>query len=176
MRKITKLFAVATMFVALGTTGLKAQTMGEESPIGVRLGIGVSGGIGEDGSPFKNSYGADARLQLDLTKQVSITATGGYTRLIAKDNGTDYDFIPAKGGIKVFPIGSMYALGEIGAGFAIKDNSKTALIWSGGLGYAWKGGLDISARYEGYNQDSSSSTYQPANGQFALRLAYGFKL
>ena len=43
------------MFVALESTGLKAQTMGEESPRGVRLGIGVSGGIGEDGSQFKNS-------------------------------------------------------------------------------------------------------------------------
>jgi hypothetical protein len=71
-------------------------------------------------------------LQLDLTKQVSITAIGGYTRLIAKDNGTDYDFIPAKGGIKVFPIGSMYALGEIGAGFAIKDNSNTLISSTGG--------------------------------------------
>nr|WP_068892401.1 hypothetical protein [Pedobacter panaciterrae] len=176
MKKITKLLAVATLCVAFGSTELKAQTMETENPMGVRLGIGISGGIGDHGSPFKNSYGADARLQFDLTKELSITATGGYTRLMAKDNGTDYDFIPAKGGIKIFPIGSMYALGEIGAGFGIKENSKTSLIWSGGLGYAWKGGFDISARYEGYSQDSSSSTYQSYNGQFALRLAYGFKL
>ena len=177
MKTTTKFFAIAAALLAVNTTGLKAQSTDMEKPLGVRLGVGVSGGVAAKGSPFEYGFGADARLQFDLSKELSLTATGGYTRLMAKDNsGEDYDFIPAKGGIKVFPIGNMYALGEIGAGFGIKEDSKTSLIWSGGIGYAWNNGLDISARYEGYSQDSASSTYRPYNGQFALRLAYGFKL
>lgn len=175
MKTITKLFTIAAVALTVGSTSAQAQSM--ERTKGVRLGFGVSGGVAEKNSPFEYGIGADARLQLDLSKELSLTATGGYTRLMAKDNmGDDYDFIPAKGGVKIFPIGNMYAMGEIGAGFGIKEDSKTALIFGGGLGYAWSSGIDISARYEGYKQDSASSTYRPQNGQFALRLAYGFKL
>lgn len=173
MKTITKLFAAAAVLVTFATTGVQAQ----ERETGVRLGIGVSGGVADHGSPFEYGLGADLRFQFDLSKELSLTASGGYTRLMGKDNVTDYDFIPAKGGIKIFPqIGGTYLLGEAGAGFGIKDGSKTSLIWSGGLGYAWNNGLDLSARYEGYKQDATSTTYQPYNGQFALRIAYGFKL
>jgi hypothetical protein len=143
---------------------------------GFKIGVGVSGGITDNKSPFDYGLGADARLQLDLSNYVALTATGGYTRLFAKEGLADFDFIPAKGGVKVFPVGNLYGAGEIGAGFGIKDGSKTMLIWSAGLGYEWKNGFDLSARYEGYTQDSASSTYVPQTGQFALRLAYGFKL
>ncbi|TDQ11972.1 hypothetical protein [Pedobacter metabolipauper] len=179
MKTITKFFATAAVLLTVASTGLKAQTMETmDSSKGVRLGIGISGGLPTKGSPFEYGLGADARLQFDLSRELSIVASGGYTRMMAKDNaGDDYDFIPVKGGVKVFPqIGALYLLGEAGAGFGIKDGSKTSFIYSGGLGYAWSGGLDLSARYEGYTQDSASSTYRPQNGQFALRLAYGFKL
>lgn len=181
MKITTKFFALAA--VALSTfavSGLKAQTeSGMDPNKGVRFGIGISGGITDkDVSPFKNGLGADARLQFDLSNYVSITATGGYTRLMARDNGTDYDFIPAKGGVKVFPltVKGFYGAAEAGAGFGIKKDAKTSFIWSSGIGFEWKNGLDLSARYEGYSQDSASSTYVPYNGQYALRLAYGFKL
>jgi hypothetical protein len=175
MKTITKILSIAAVALTIGTTSANAQSMGRTP--GVRLGFGVNGGVAEKGSPFEYGVGADARLQLDLTKDVAITATGGYTRLMAKDNmGDDYDFIPAKGGVKIFPVAGLYGIGEIGAGFGIKDGSKTSLIFGGGIGYEWLGGIDISARYEGYKQDSSSSTYRTQNGQFALRIAYGFKL
>ncbi len=175
MKTITKFFTMAAVALAIGTTSASAQSMDRTK--GVRLGFGVSGGVAEKGSPFEYGVGADARLQFDLSKELSITATTGYTRLMAKNYmGDDYDFIPAKGGVKIFPIGNMYTMGEIGAGFGIKSGSKTSLIFGGGLGYAWNHGVDVSVRYEGYKQDSSSSTYRPQNGQFALRLAYGFKL
>jgi hypothetical protein len=176
MKTITKILSIAAVALTIATTNADAQSMNGRTP-GVRLGFGVNGGVAEKGSPFEYGVGADARLQLDMTKDVALTATGGYTRLMAKDNmGDDYDFIPAKGGVKVFPFGGFYGMGEIGAGFGIKDGSKTSLIYGGGIGYEWLGGIDISARYEGYKQDSASSTYRPQNGQFALRIAYGFKL
>lgn len=183
MKTITKLFTIAATAVAAMSPSLsKAQDMSmtaDSTPVfqkALRLGIGISGGITRDNSPFDYGLGADLRLQWDLQKHLSLTATGGYTRMMAKNDLPDYDFIPLKGGVKVFPGHSLYALGEVGAGLGIKDNSKTSFIWSGGVGYAWKNGLDISARYESYQQDSNSSTYYPVNGQYALRLAYGFKL
>lgn len=180
MKSTTKFFAItAALLSTFAVTGLKAQTTSPlDSNKGVRFGIGISGGIKEKGAPFKNSYGADARFQFDLSNYVSITATGGYTRLIADHNGPDYDFIPAKGGVKIFPltVKGFYGAGEAGAGFGIKKDSKTSFIWSSGIGYEWKNGVDLSARYEAYSQNSASSTYVPYNGQFALRLAYGFKL
>lgn len=178
MKTTTKFFAIAAVALAtFASTGLKAQTMGNMySNKGVRFGIGISGGITDDDSAFKNGLGADLRFQFDLSNYVSITATGGYTRLTLENGGDPYEFIPAKGGVKVFPIKGFYGLGEAGAGFGIKKDAKTSLIWSGGVGYEWTSGLDISARYEGYSQDSSSNTYVPYTGQYALRLAYSFKL
>lgn len=175
MKTATKLFTFTALFLAMFTTANAQMT---DVSRGVRLGIGLNGGITEKNSPFKNGYGADLRLDFQLMKNVALTATGGYTRLTRENGGDAYDFIPAKGGIKVYPltVTGFYALGEIGAGFGIKKDSKTSLLWSGGIGYEWTKGLDISTRYEAYSQDSASSTYVPYNGQFALRLAYAFKL
>ncbi|MCD0490153.1 hypothetical protein LPB86_18070 [Pedobacter sp. MC2016-14] len=177
MKTSKKFLATALLLGVMGSVNVHAQTV---EPLkegkGFRIGIGASGGLTSDSSPFDYGLGADARIQWDLSNYVSVLGTGGYTRMFGKDANADYDFIPAKGGVKVFPIGNMYALGEIGAGFAIKDGSKTSLIWSGGVGYECKNGLDFSFRYEGYTQDSSSSTYVPYTGQYALRIAYGFKL
>ena len=177
MKTTTKFLAIA---LALSTLSLSAVNAQSVEPLkegkGVRVGIGASGGITSESSPFDYGLGADLRLQWDLSNYVSVLGTGGYTRLFGKENNADYDFIPAKGGVKVFPIGNMYALGEIGAAFAIKEGSKTALIWSGGVGYEFKNGLDLGFRYESYQQDSASSTYVPQTGQYALRIAYGFKL
>jgi hypothetical protein len=178
MKTSTKFFTIAALTLTVFSSSITfAQTV---EPLkegkGFKIGVGVSGGITDNKSPFDYGLGADARLQLDLSNYVALTATGGYTRLFAKEGLADFDFIPAKGGVKVFPVGNLYGAGEIGAGFGIKDGSKTMLIWSAGLGYEWKNGFDLSARYEGYTQDSASSTYVPQTGQFALRLAYGFKL
>jgi hypothetical protein len=122
--------------------------------------------------------GADIRLQWDLSPYVALTGSGGYTRLMMRDGSPleDYHFIPAVGGVKVFPISRMYITGLLGAGFGIQDGSKTSFIFGGGTGYEWNNGFELGVRYEGYQQDSSSSTYQPINGQFALRLGYNFKL
>lgn len=182
MKMITKIFATAATAVALfATTTLNAQTMTETDPnpapkgMAFKIGVGVNGGLFRDQSPMDYAYGADLKLQWDLSPYVAVTASGGYTKLMAKNNAIDIDFIPAKGGVKVFPIRRMYLATEAGAGFAIKDGGKTNFIYSGGLGYEF-GGFDAGVRYEGYVNDSSSATYFRKTGQYALRLAYNFKL
>jgi hypothetical protein len=181
MKTITKFFTIATIAMSTLTAfNSKAQTSTMStmnSGLKFKIGVGVSGGITRDASPFSYALGADVRLQLDLSPYVALTASGGYTRLFTRDNFpaiADYDFIPAIGGVKVYPIGRMFLAANIGAGFAIQDGSKTSLIFGGGTGYEWNNGFEIGVRYEGYQQDSSSSTYQPVNGQYALRIGYNF--
>lgn len=182
MKTITKFFAIAATAVASFTaTSANAQTMTTTDAtmmndgMGFKIGVGVSGGLFRDDSPMDYAYGADLKLQWDLTPYVAITGSGGYTKLMAKNNGIDVDFIPAKGGVKVFPIKRMYLATELGAGFAIQDGAKTNFIYGGGLGYEF-GGFDVGLRYEGYTNDSGSTTYFPKTGQYALRLGYNFKL
>lgn len=183
MKTITKLFATALTAVALFTTAnLNAQTMTtmETTPssngMAFKVGIGVNGGLFRKSSPMEYAYGADLKLQWDLSKDVALTASGGYTRLQGRNNSLDFGFIPAKGGVKVFAIERMYLATEAGAGFAIEDGAKTNFIYSGGFGYEWNNGLDIGVRYEGYVNDSASTTYFRKTGQYAVRLAYNFKL
>ncbi|TCD04244.1 hypothetical protein EZ449_18215 [Pedobacter frigidisoli] len=182
MKTITKIFASSLAAIAIfTTTNLNAQTMTTtdapmmESGMGFKVGVGISGGVFRDKSPLDYAYGADVKLQWDLTPYVAVTASGGYTKLMGKDNVLDVDFIPAKGGVKVFPIKRMYLATEAGAGFAIQDGAKTNFIYTGGLGYEF-GGFDVGVRYEGYVNDSGSTLYFKKTGQYALRLAYNFKL
>ena len=181
MKTTTKLFLFAVTITAfLSSINVNAQTTTMttmDNGMGFKIGVGVSAGITRDKSPFSYALGADVRLQYDLSPYVALIASGGYTRLFPRDNFpalADYDFIPAIGGVKVFPIKRMFIAGNIGAGFAIKDGSKTSFIFGGGTGYEFNNGFELGIRYEGYQQDSSSSTYQPINGQYVLRVGYNF--
>ncbi len=179
MKTITKILTTAFAAVAIfASTNLQAQTTTPmmESGMGFKVGVGVNGGLFRERSPMKYAYGADVKLQWDLTKDVAITASGGYTKLMGRNNALDVDFIPAKGGVKVFAIKRMYLATEAGAGFAIQKGAKTNFIYTGGLGYEFNNGIDVGVRYEGYVNDSGSTTYFKQTGQYALRLAYNFKL
>ena len=182
MKTTTKFLTIAIIaLTGLTATSLKAQTesMPMNNGMAFKIGVGASGGITTDKSPFSYAVGADVKLQWDLSQYVALTASGGYTRLFNKEEFpalADYHFIPAIGGVKVFAIERMYLAGNVGAGLAIQDGSKLSFIFGGGIGYEWDKGFDLGVRYEGYQQDSSSSTYQPVNGQFAIRLGYNFKL
>lgn len=182
MKTITKFFAAAAAAVAIfTTTNLQAQTtdmstMSSTSGMAFKIGVGVNAGIFPDKSEMDYGYGADLRLQYDLTPFVAVTASGGYTRLKWKNSPLKFQFIPLVGGVKVFPIERMYLSGEAGTGLAIEDNANMNFIYGGGLGYEWKNGLDLGVKYEGYVNNSSSALYFMRTGQFNLRLAYNFKL
>lgn len=167
MKRSIKTMAAAVAVVALFfTTNANAQKLG----VGVNLGIPTNDG-------YNFAVGADARLQFDISKQVSIPVTTGYTHFIGeKINGvkiSDYGFIPLKAGIKLFlnDTGSgPYALGEAGAAFGVTKGSGTEFIYSPAIGYAWSNGLDLGIKYEGIPVGGATV------GQVGLRIAYGFKL
>lgn len=182
MKTTTKLFSIALLALSsftASTVNAQTESMSGTNGMSFKVGVGAGAGATTAGSPFKFSAGADVRLQWNLSQYVALTASGGYTRLFNDDNFpalADYDFIPAVGGVKMFPVAGWYLGGNIGAGFGIQEGSKTSLIFGAGTGYEWNNGLEFGVRYEGYQQDSSSSTYQPVNSQIAFRLGYNFKL
>lgn len=178
-RKIAAIGLLA--MVTFSTLNLKAQDMMSTSTssstgMDLKIGIGASGAITDGNSPFSYGIGADLRVTWKLAPAVGITASGGYTRLVARDNSLvpAYSYIPAIGGVKVYPIRNMYLNGFAGAGFAVKDGSKTAFLFGGGTGYEWDNGLELGVRYEGNKQNSASVTYQSTVSQYALRLGYNF--
>ena len=182
MKTITKLFATATTALAIfASTTLNAQTTttpmsNTESGMAFKIGVGISGGLFPDRSEMDYGYGADLKLQYDLTPFVAVTASAGYTKLKWKNSPLNFQYIPLMGGVKVFPVERMYINGELGSGLATKDGANMNFIYATGVGYEWKNGLDIGVRYEGYVNNSSSDLYFMRTGQFALRLGYNFKL
>ncbi|WP_443947164.1 hypothetical protein ACJVDH_08645 [Pedobacter sp. AW1-32] len=185
MKTITKLFATATTALAIfASTNLKAQTtettnmMSTTTTSGMafKIGVGVNAGVFPDRSEMDYGYGADIKLQYDLTPFVALTASGGYTRLKWKNSPLKFEFIPLVGGVKVFAIERMYLSGNVGTGLAVKDGANMNFIYGGGLGYEWRNGLDVGVKYEGYVNNSSSDLYFMKTGQFNLRIGYNFKL
>lgn len=170
------LFAVSMFF----TTSMEAQDNLETKNYDqkFKLGIGINAGTVFD-EPFEYSLGADARLQYDLTKKYSITLTTGFSNLFVNGKNNDLGFIPVKAGFKAFIFkDTFYLMGEIGGAFAVtNDYDKSSLLLAPSIGYATKY-IDISLRYEHYNdfQNFNNNKIGTGVGQLGLRLAYGFEL
>ena len=175
MKKSTKFLAGAVAALALFfTTNVNAQTK-----LGIGANFGIPTGDASDVSNF--ALGIDARLQFDISKQISIPVTTGYTNFFGKNytvgnttfEGADFGFIPVKAGVKVFfdESGSgLYGLAELGAAFGVTNGSGTSFIYSPAIGYSWSSGLDLGVKYEALSKNSSTLS------QVALRVAYGFNL
>ena len=179
--KIKSVLVMALLALGLNATAQeKPATLPEAADNydqGFRLGFGLNGGyVFED--PYDFSLGADVRLQYDLSKRTSLTLTTGFTNLFIGDGYDDLGFIPVKAGFKGFIWeDQFYLLGEVGAGFAVThDYDQTTLILSPGIGYVPSKYIDLSLRYEYYNDFPNGLTDNRGVGQIALRVAYGFKL
>ena len=182
MKTVTKLFATAlTAFAMLTTTNLKAQEMKTSQPMmssgmAFKVGVGINGGLFPSSSEMDYGYGADIKLQYDLTKDVAVIASAGYTKLKWKESPLNFQFIPLMGGVKAYVIDRMYLTTGLGTGLAVKDGANMNFIYTGGLGYEWNNGLEVGARYEGYVNNSASDLYFMKTGQYNLRIGYNFKL
>ena len=168
---------LAAFFLSNPTQAQEKKT--ENFDQGFRLGFGINSGYAFQ-EPYHFSYGADMRIQYDLSERFSITLTSGYTNITISGNDNDLAFIPVKAGYKTFVwANKFYAMGEIGAAIGTTDTyHKTSVIVSPSVGYASKF-IDVSIRYENYadfpNEKDNGSTGDGL-GLVSLRLAYGFKL
>jgi hypothetical protein len=164
-------------FQSSAQTNTSSET--ENFDQGFRLGFGINSGYAFQ-EPYHFSYGADMRIQYDLSERFSILLTSGYTNITISGNDNDLAFIPVKAGYKTFVwANKFYAMGEIGAAFGTTDTyRKTSVIVSPSVGFANKF-IDVSIRYENYadfpNIKDNGSTGDGL-GLVAVRLAYGFQL
>lgn len=178
MKNTIQNFAALFLFL-LGTISVMAQDIsGDTYQQKFKLGIGANVGYPFE-DPYNLNVGGDVRLQYDLSKRYSLTATTGFSNLFVSGDDNDLGYIPAKLGFKAFVLkDKFYLMGEAGAAFAVtNDYNDKSLLLSPGIGYATKY-IDISVRYE-YLPDFPSIRNDAADkglGQVALRLAYGFKL
>jgi hypothetical protein len=144
-----------------------------------KFGIGLVAGIPTNDA-YSFAIGGDLRYQFDVSKQLSIPISVGFTSIQGEDVtiGTTtinyrYNYVPLKAGLKYFfsDTGSgMYGLAEAGAAFGTDSNGSTNFVYSPALGYSWSNGLDLAAKYEGISSSGGNLAY------VGLRIAYGFKL
>lgn len=178
MKNAIKILAILAL-VILGTTKALAQDIsGDTYEQKFKLGIGASVGYPFE-DPYNLNVGGDVRLQYDLSKRYSLTATTGFSNLFVSGDDNDLGYIPAKLGFKAFVLkDKFYLMGEAGAAFPVTNGyNDTSLLLSPSIGYATKY-IDVSVRYEYLPDFPTLRNNTPDNGlgQVALRLAYGFKL
>ncbi|MBA0883175.1 hypothetical protein [Flavobacterium undicola] len=178
MKNAIKILAILAL-VILGTTKVTAQDISSNTyEQKFKLGIGASVGYPFE-DPYNLNVGGDVRLQYDLSKRYSLTATTGFNNLFVTGDDNDLGYIPAKLGFKAFVLkDKFYLMGEAGAAFPVTNSyNKTSLLLSPSIGYATKY-IDVSVRYEYLPDFPTLKNNTPDNGlgQIALRLAYGFKL
>lgn len=164
MIKVKKKVLIALIgVVILGTSTSFAQKK-EYYPKGFRVGFGINGGLPTN-NDFDGALGIDARLQYDVTRKTSFTATTGFTHLFSSEG--DLGLIPAKLGFKSFFNRNLYFQGELGAGFGTHKGMGNTFIWSPAIGFANKF-IDISMQYQRFNDYNTD--------QLGIRIAYGFSL
>lgn len=166
--------AMAALGIIIGSKIANAQirnTANDGDSRATRFGIGLSAGIPTPNS-YKFAYGGDLRLQQDFTSNVSGLLSAGYNTF--SSDLSNFQYIPLKVGLKVFPVQRFYFSGEIGAGFPTRNGAKTAFVYAPGVGVGTNSGIDIGLRYEGMTSNAFLDLKNPS--QVAVRLAYGFKL
>ncbi len=111
---------IALLFI--GTTKVMAQDIsGDNYEQKFKLGIGATVGYPFE-DPYKLNVGGDVRLQYDLSKKYSLTATTGFNNLFVTGDDNDLGYIPTKLGFKAFVLkDKFYLMGEAGAAFAVTN-------------------------------------------------------
>jgi len=191
MKTLIKISAVALVVSAL-SFGAKAQTTSQNpsTSSSVRLSAGVDAGLptGDFSNTHNWSLGGSLQADIPVAKQLFVTVNGGYNNIYGKSingtslNYTDVRLIPAKAGLKFFPVQNFYIQGEAGASFLANKtdllaNNSTAFVYAPQVGVVLPVGgksfIDAGVRFE-----STSSFYTNGNATnlFGLRVAYAFGL
>lgn len=170
MKKLLKLTAAAMLMYS---SSLQAQTA-----YPLQISFGISNGIPTE-NQFGYSLGADIKLQKGISKDLAVTFSAGFNHYFETEKGetsvlppypvyAPFNSIPIKAGLRVFAGKNLYLAGEAGIGLFL-EGGKPCFIWSPSVGVAFSNGLDLSIKYEAFNQ------YKGDN-QVALRIAYGLDI
>lgn len=145
-----------------------------------RLAIGINPGVSTDDGFV---LGGEAGIYKPIARNIEAYATAGLTHYFDVYQGYyvmtgsyTYDFqikkadgnvVPVKAGLRLYAGNQFYISGDAGAAFTFDGN--TAFAYSPTIGLAFKNGVDVGAKYDGY----AGGYYLPST--VSLKLAYRFK-
>ena len=140
------------------------------------IGVDIAAPTGAASADYNFATGVAIKYEIPVTPYLFATISGGYEAFFTKKVFTDlgfnarYSFIPLKAGLKYyFGEGGLFIQGEAGFSIATDSGGGRAFAYAPGVGYNFEKGLELSARYEGWNNGGDTI------GQFALRISYRFK-
>lgn len=175
------------LFILFVAKSANAQYRVENDNKKVSISAGLELGIPGNTS-LAISYGASAKAEVRLIKQLSATLTGGYNVYNYKDVNVYYtgsqvisssqsfiqhpSLIPVKAGLRYYPGSMFYAEGEYGTAFKMNDTSGNLSVYSIGFGFevpvSQHSDVDIGFRYEKY----SEGMYRLTSIRAAYRLGW----
>jgi len=175
MKKFILLSAICTC--TLASTSLLAQTDKPSLSLGTETGIPT----GNLSLITPLGLGGSLKLIVPVTKNVAVTASGGYLYWLKKNYYGEsiggFHSILFKGGIRVSIDKGFYVEPEAGYATFGKDatadqegGSNGGFTYAGNIGYVIGKKFDISARYESSHIDGLNFN------QVGVRLAYNFSL
>lgn len=164
-----KLFLLA-LFAVTALSGFAQSSTGSG-----KFSIGAEGTLPTGDAADLFSYGIGGSLKYDhpLSKNVFVTLSAGYESLQVKSGfkrsgiKSSFGFIPVKAGIKGYVTDGFFLEGQAGTVFSTEEGGNNLFVYSPGLGYSFKGGLEVGVRYEAWSNGGTM-------GQAGMRLAYRF--
>jgi len=164
------------LIAAVALASLSASAQSESK---TKFGVALEAGIpsGDAGDVFSLAIGGSVFVEKPVASSFAVTGSAGYTSWSPKKEWKDLGaeaigYIPVKAGGKYYFGKNFYGQGELGASFGTKDGSKTAFIWTPGVGISYpvsdKLDFDAGARYESWSADGGSMD------QIAFRVALKF--
>jgi hypothetical protein len=193
MKNSLKISALVLAFAGL-TLGAKAQSTTASSTTsgGIRLSIGADAGIptGKLSDNYNWNLGGSVQADIPVASKLFVTVNAGYNNFFGKDinvggatvSAPNIQLLPAKAGLKFFPVSNFYVQGEAGAAFALNKSDvgfdkSAAFIYAPQIGYQFPLGgssyLDAGIRYEASTKFVSTIDDSKINF-FGLRVAYAF--
>jgi hypothetical protein len=180
MKSIFKFGALAIAMLGLATSASYAQDGKPKFSIGVETGFPV----GKFGDVYDWNLGGSLQADIPVADKLYATVNSGFNNFFLNDdfNGKDLQLIPAKAGLKYFPVENFYVQAEAGASFLLNKTdagaTKTAsFVYAPQVGIQFpvsdKSYIDAGVRFESNTKfvDNGKS-----NNFLGLRLAYAFDL
>lgn len=183
----------ATMLVAVLISGSNFIAQAQKrNNSGIKLSAGAEAGLplGKLHDRYDWNLGGSIQAEFPVYRdQLFVTANAGYYNLFAKDNIygrpnhlKDLQMLPAKLGVKYFPVKNFYIQGEAGAAFLLNKsaagyNKSAAFVYAPQVGYRFalqrKSFIDAGLKWE---SNSKLSTGSGESSFLGLRVAYGFRM
>lgn len=177
--KMKKLLLLSAILFGLSIASF-SQT--SPSPKTGKWNFGIDAGLplGNQSRVYSSTIGGYVKYEYPVSNTTFLTLSTGFNRYIYTnhyknelkyfgDTGTGDNTIPVNAGVKHYFGKGLFAEAQAGAAFYTAAGAKPAFIYSAGVGYTFKNGVEVGVRYEGLSQRNNFNF-----GVAAVRLGFRF--